>query len=587
MSTVERGPALEHRRRRAVGTASSAAWLLGAVLLGGCQGSVYANASLHGGFSAGEDAGTDVNAADAEGSAPGTEGGTASLNDAGAGNPRADASAGPPDSSVADPDSTTSPADSGVAPTDSGTAVGDSGADASSPNGGSDSGLPATGTAGVGAPVAFPLRISADKKNLLDQNGKPFLMVGDAAWVLPTQLSDSETIAYLDDRKARGFNTLLMEMMERKFSTHSPAWRNAAGEVPFDNVNDFTTTRAAFFDRAAWLFEQAESRGMLVLVTPSYIGYGCADEGWCQEMFANGVDKLTSYGRFLGERFRDSPNIIWVEGGDLTPSTAGSPSQLALISAIAHGIEAGDGGSHLHTAHWSRSTSSTEGPSVDWLDIDASYSGALRLTYQDCLADWGRDAGKRPLFLIEGYYETSANVSAVDLRAQMYQPVLSGGMGFVYGHHSIWFFGRPGDGNPGWSFVSGPQVSWSTALGTAGARHVTLARDLLVTLEWSQLRPDTTHRILTAGFTGSGAEQNALLASTPDGRLAVAYMTSRLAITIDLGAFSGSVTASWYDPTNGVRTAISTSANSGARTFTPPGNNSEGSGDWVLVLQVQ
>jgi hypothetical protein len=46
--------------------------------------------------------------------------------------------------------------------------------------------------------------------------------------------------------------------------------------------------------------------------------------------------------------------------------------------------------------------------------------------------------------------------------------------------------------------------------------------------------------------------------------------------------------ASWYDPTNGTFTPIPGSplANSGTRDFTPSGNNSAGSGDWVLVLEV-
>jgi hypothetical protein len=43
----------------------------------------------------------------------------------------------------------------------------------------------------------------------------------------------------------------------------------------------------------------------------------------------------------------------------------------------------------------------------------------------------------------------------------------------------------------------------------------------------------------------------------------------------------------WYDPASGTYLPIAGSpfANSGTRTFTPSGNNSDGGGDWVLVLE--
>jgi hypothetical protein len=45
------------------------------------------------------------------------------------------------------------------------------------------------------------------------------------------------------------------------------------------------------------------------------------------------------------------------------------------------------------------------------------------------------------------------------------------------------------------------------------------------------------------------------------------------------------VTARWFDPSNAAFTAIGSFANTGTQTFTPPGNNGDGDGDWVLVLE--
>src|SRR5262249_29482374 len=56
---------------------------------------------------------------------------------------------------------------------------------------------------------------------------------------------------------------------------------------------------------------------------------------------------------------------------------------------------------------------------------------------------------------------------------------------------------------------------------------------------------------------------------------------------VDMSRLAGPAYASWYDPANGTFTAIPGSplANTGTRTFTPPGSNSDGDGDWVLVLE--
>jgi hypothetical protein len=77
-------------------------------------------------------------------------------------------------------------------------------------------------------------------------------------------------------------------------------------------------------------------------------------------------------------------------------------------------------------------------------------------------------------------------------------------------------------------------------------------------------------------------------ASTPDGALIMAYMPTIRAITVNMSTLSAPASASWYDPANGTLMPIAGSpfGNTGLRQFQPSGNNSEGSGDWVLVLEI-
>jgi hypothetical protein len=69
----------------------------------------------------------------------------------------------------------------------------------------------------------------------------------------------------------------------------------------------------------------------------------------------------------------------------------------------------------------------------------------------------------------------------------------------------------------------------------------------------------------------------------------MAYLPSLRTVTVDLSQLSGPATARWYDPSRGTYTAIKGSPlkNAGKQKFTPPGNNGDGDGDWVLVLETK
>jgi hypothetical protein len=79
----------------------------------------------------------------------------------------------------------------------------------------------------------------------------------------------------------------------------------------------------------------------------------------------------------------------------------------------------------------------------------------------------------------------------------------------------------------------------------------------------------------------------AAAARTSNGSLVMAYLPTIRTITVDMSKLASMATARWYDPTNGQYADIDDSqfANMGSKEFTPPGHNSSGDGDWVLVLE--
>ena len=56
-------------------------------------------------------------------------------------------------------------------------------------------------------PPVFPLKVSANKRYLVDQNNVPFLIVGDTPQGLMGRLTGHDAEIYFADRDAHGFNT--------------------------------------------------------------------------------------------------------------------------------------------------------------------------------------------------------------------------------------------------------------------------------------------------------------------------------------------------------------------------------------------
>ncbi len=404
---------------------------------------------------------------------------------------------------------------------------------------------------------AFPLRTEAGKRYLIDAQGNPFLVHGDTAWSLIVQLTDAEVDQYLNDRQAKGFNTLLVNLIEHHYADSAP--RNAAGDAPFLTANDFSTPNEAYFAHAASVIQKAADRNMLVLLTPAYMGYNGGNEGWYKVMTSNGATKLRSYGRYLANRFSAFNNIVWVHGGDY------SPPNRSLLDAIANGIHDVNT-SWLHTFHGSPESAARDfiGTS-SWLDINTVYSydtdlsGKVRAQY---------NASSMPLIMIESRYEAESNGSAQYVRSHAYQSLLAGASGQIFGNNPIWHFDAP---NAPFAYPG----TWKTALNSAGSTSMQALNSLWSSFSWWALEP--TDSLVVNGHAAVASDQS----------FAVVYVTE--SVTVKLGSLAkggADVQASWFNPFSGDTTTIGTFPTSDSRSFTIPGSNGDAN-DWVLVLKVQ
>ena len=318
------------------------------------------------------------------------------------------------------------------------------------------------------------------------------------------------------------------------------------------------------------MLRRAAEKGFLVLLAPSYAGWHGGSQGWYGAMVANGPDRLRQYGAYLGRRYRDFTNILWVHGGDY------DPPDKDLVRAIALGIREFDPRA-LHTAHGKPDTSVIDyWRGEPWLQVSNVYT--YRPVDAAALEHYARP-GRMPFFLIESAYENEHGITERGLRMQAYQAVLSGAAGQIFGNNPIWHFHGPG-------LVPAP-VTWQQALDSPGARSMTHLHELMATIPWWRLEPDIGNALLTGGRGPEDA--HAVAARAADRSFAIVYLPTSREITIDLRQLAGpKVIARWYDPADGRFLPVGGSPfpATGLRRLRPEhAGNGSGFDDWVLILQ--
>lgn len=409
----------------------------------------------------------------------------------------------------------------------------------------------AVACAGLGAGT-YPLRVGSDHRHLVDQSGTPFLVHGDTAWSLISGTTSEEAERYLDNRQRKGFNAIIVNLIEHQF--HGPV--NRYGEGPFTTPGDFSTPNEKYFARADRVIRQASDKGIQVFLAPVYLGYPGTKEGWIEEVLANGVEKCRAWGRYVGQRYRRFDNIVWLMGGDRNPGEA-----LAHVNAVAAGIKEADG-KHLFTAHCLPEASPAEQYGQGgWLDVNTTYSYSI---VHRKLAEGYASVPVKPFVLIESTYEGEHGASAVQIRRQAYWAVLSGAAGQFVGNRPVWLF------DPG----------WEAAMDSVASLDMVRLKAVFQSRPWNRLVPDTKHETVVDGLGEFNGLDTVIAARTADGGTVMAYLPSARTVTVDMTRLRGrAVKAWWFDPRSGKSAAAGEFPGRGRRRFTPVSE-----GDWVLVL---
>ncbi len=422
--------------------------------------------------------------------------------------------------------------------------------------------------------VPAQIKISSDKRHLIRKDGKPFFWLGDTAWELFHRLNREESVAYLQNRAAKGFTVIQAVVLAELDGLNTP---NVYGYKPLIN-NDPAKPNEAYFKQVDFVVDQAEKLGLIIAMLPSWGDKWNKKWGIGPEIFTPA--NAAVYGEWLGRRYKNKP-LIWVMGGDRDPE---EPEDYAIIRSMAAGLKKGDNGNHLFTFHPQGGKSSFDFFENDsWIDIDMSQTGhaVAAPNYKFNIKARGLSRA-RPHVDGEPRYEDHPNqfnpeekgwMDDFDTREAAYWNMLSGGAGHTYGNHNIWQMYTE-KRQP----ITFARTNWHIALNHPGSYQVGWMRKMFEKRNWQLLEPNQT--VITNENPEGAAYKVASVSKNND--FMIVYIPYGTKTAISTSVKGKKLAAWWFNPRDGKTIAIPVFENTGTKEFTP---SSIGRGsDWILII---
>ncbi len=380
-----------------------------------------------------------------------------------------------------------------------------------------------------------PIRVSQDGRHFVDQADSPLFWLGDTQWELFLKFTEQDAASVCENRKAKGFSVLQIMLLGVEGGTKP----NVQGEKPLRNDDPLTPNERYFahVDRVV----EAANRNNLVCA----IGIYHKSNDYGRLITAK---TARPWARWIGQRYRRSPNVIW----SMYPQA--KDSYTPIVRELAAGLQEGDGGRHLITVHPdpSPASSSEHWHQERWLALNTIQTwNSGFANYRMVASDYARRPTK-PVVNGEARYEEEGGTRPLDIRRGAYWSFLAGGF-YSYGHGGNWM--APG--------------KWRTWIDAPGAGQMTVYREIITSLpRWWTRIPDQS---ILVGGPGSGRAP-AAAARSAAGDWILVYAASPATLTINMAKLASGSTAEVFriDPRTGERTLIGTYPAGGQQSFTVP-----------------
>ena len=359
-----------------------------------------------------------------------------------------------------------------------------------------------------------PLMVNPGSRIIHHRDGTPFLWLGCTAWGMTEWLTREDVDYYLNDRKSKGMNVVQLCLFwgkRRDYPTRftvnaeNPYGHKAfleTDEIPdplkpaivrggsADDPNDY-------WDHVDYCMNATQARGMVAAVLPfwgrRYVNASHAD----QSLPVFTAENIKQYTEFLGNRYADRPNIIWVNGGDVRADQNGDYLPLYRLAAegLVKGVTGQDVAWHEQHPAWENLlityhpsgapmfNSSTWFHTDPWLDFNMIETHVHREKLADAIHQDYNLSPVKPTVMGEGHYEGrtgNKTAEAVHIRRQAYQTFFAGAAGHTYGGG----FDEEGNGP-----LFAPTNNWKPLLEQPGASQLVHLERFLEEQEWWTWEP--------------------------------------------------------------------------------------------------
>ena len=430
------------------------------------------------------------------------------------------------------------------------------------------------------------LMISSNNRYLQFENGSPFFWLGDTGWLVPQHLDRSEVEYYFNKCRRAGYNMVQIQVMDAV-----PSY-NIYGQQSLPYGWDFTKAdpegEYSYWDHLDYIVRKAEQNGI-------YIGMVAI---WGSQVQSGNInaEQAKAYGKFLAERYKNNPNIIWIMGGDIQGNI-----HPEVWNALATSIKSIDN-KHLMTFHpRGRYTSAKWWSKASWMDFHTFQSGHRKYgqrmgnkeypipdsteednwMYVD--STWAYKPIK-PVLDDEPSYEdipkglhdaNEARWQDYDVRRYAYWSVFAGSCGHTYGHNVIMQMLKPG--YPTGYGSDGTVKAWYQGLEDPGYNQMQYLSDLMLSFPYFERIPDQS---IIVGK--NGMKYDRLIATRGKDYLMVFNYNSNV-MKIDLRKISGKKKLLWwFNPSDGAISFIGTADNT-IITMSPQIEKTDKINDRVLI----
>ena len=359
------------------------------------------------------------------------------------------------------------------------------------------------------------------------------------------------------------------------------------GEIPLIGNNP-ETPNEKYFERVDQVINRAGAKGLYIGLLPTWGDK--VTPNWGAGLVTFNVRNAYAYGRWIGNRYKHYPNILWILGGD-RPAIKDTCDWRPIWRAMANGILDGTNHQAFITYHPPGGFNSTSQyiHNESWLTMNMIQSGHGAghdsPTWELITRDFNLLPHKPVLDAEPNYKDHPANpwpkydpangyYSSYDVRKQLYRSVFAGACGATYGHHSVWQFYSPDEEKINYS-----DRYWTDALDRPGAFQA----GYLLRLMGSRpsLKRVSDDQIITEGQGDKGGHSTAFYDGA--GTYLMVYLPVGKKVSINPNHITGeSLSGCWFNPRNGKALYMGKFSRSAKSDFTPPDLGMEN--DWVLVL---